>query len=177
MITPKNIIDTLKDDYSCTLKEEKLLEMINSLELKLALEILKIKEVLSVTLKKGESEIILPFPERCVERVFLENTQIEPLSDYVIKNNKLIFDEFSSERKIKIEYIKIPEAFTMQNFGQRPLVLGEENREIYIFHLLSREALICEDMDRLNNYSRLYAESLKNLLSKKTPTSKFKNIW
>ncbi len=177
MLTPKNIIDTLKEEYSCTLKEEKLLEMINSLELKLALEVLKVKEVLSVTLKKGENEILLPFPERCLERVFCKNAQIEPLSDYVIRDNKLIFNEFSGEREIKIEYIKIPEGFTMQNFGQKPLVLGEENREIYIFHLLSREALICEDMDRLNNYSTLYSAALKNLLSKKTPISKFKNIW
>jgi len=171
MLTPKNIIDRLKEEFSCNLREQKLIDMINALEIKLALDVIKKKVVLKASGKR------ISLPELCgaVTCVLADGRRLKGNRDYVISAGELVLN--SECENVKIEYIEIPKAFSISDYSERALLLGEQNAEVYIFHLLSREALICEDIERLNNYSELYANALKNLSIIKESFSNFKNIW
>ncbi len=172
MLTPKDIIDRVKEEFSCTLKEQKLIDMINALELKLALDVIKKKNVINIS---GQNRVMLPQTCGGVTRVMADNRCLKRNADYKIEAGEIVLK--GSSENVRIEYIEIPKAFTLLDYSDRQLSLGEENAEVYIFHILSREALICEDIERLNNFSQLYASALKNLSIIKESSSNFKNLW
>ncbi len=113
MLTLEKLIETLRDDFSCTLKSEKIISLVNSIE-------------------------------------------------------KMLFNE---------GFIKEAKTFTPQTADKEFLSLGSEHSEVYMYHILSREALMHDDIDRLNNFSTLYAKSLSKVACKNTSTARFKNIW
>lgn len=172
MLTPKDIIDRVKEDFSCSLSEERLIDMLSAFEIKLALEVIKKKGFIRVS---GQKRVSLPHNCGGVTRVMMGNTCLKKDEHYKLLAGEVVLNE--GYDNIKIEYLEIPSAFSISDFSERALSLGEQNAEVYIFHLLCREALICEDIERLNNYSELYAEALKSLSVVRESTSNFKNIW
>lgn len=172
MLTPKDIIDRVKEDFSCTLSEERLIDMLSSFEIKLALEVIKKKGFIRVS---GQKRVSLPRNCGGVTSVMMGNICLKKDEHYTLRAGELVFNKGYDD--IKIEYLEIPKPFSVSDFSERALSLGEQNAEVYIFHLLCREALICEDIERLNNYSELYAEALKSLSVVRESTSNFKNIW
>ncbi len=113
-MTLKRLIEILREDFSCTFREEKLIYIINMLEKKLY--------------KKG------------------------------------VTSSFKT--------------FYQQNTETQTLTLPEENAEVYIFHILSREAFEQNDIERFNNLSTLYSEALAFVLeTQKTSGCAYKNVW
>ena len=94
--------------------------------------------------------------------------------------NDIFFDFTVPNGTIVIEYLKMPKPFTFEDFENRELILGDEYLEIYIYHILSREALLFDDIERLNNYSAIYSAQLKALsrsLYGGCGCFRFSNIW
>lgn len=114
MLTPKQLINVLREDFSLSLKDEKVIFLLNTLESKLE--------------KNG--------------------------------------------------VISAAQYFTQENFGSAPLSLDDGHIEVYIYHILSKEAVLQGDIVRLNNFSTLYNSALSNLFSEKQNRNlSFKNIW
>ena len=114
MLTPKQLINTMREDFSLSLKDEKVIFLINTLESKLE--------------KHG--------------------------------------------------VIKSAQVFTYENLSTAALSLSDEYVEVYIYHILSKEAILQGDISRLNNLSALYSAALNNLFSEKQNRKiAYKNIW
>lgn len=114
MLTPRQLINTLREDFSLSLKDEKIIFLLNTLENKLE--------------KHG-----------------------------VIKNAQF---------------------FTQDNLSSDTLSLGDEYAEVYIYHILSKEAILQGDIARLNTYSALYNTALQDLFSENQERKiSFKNLW
>lgn len=114
MLTPKQLINTLREDFSLSLKDEKVIFLINTLESKLE----------------------------------------------------------------KYGIIDAAQTFSYDNLSTASLSLGDEYIEIYIYHILSKEAILQGDIVRLNNFSTLYNAALGNLFSEKQNRNiSFKNLW
>lgn len=114
MLTPKQLINIMREDFSLSLRDEKVIFLINTLESKLE--------------KHG----------------IIDSAQF----------------------------------FTYENLSTAPLSLGDEHIEIYIYHILSKEAILQGDIARLNNFSALYSAALNNLFSEKQNKKiAYKNLW
>lgn len=114
MITPKQLINTLREDFSLSLKDEKIIFILNALEKKLK--------------KHG----------------VIEKAQV----------------------------------FTADNLGTSALSLCDEDVEIYLYHILLKEAILLGDTARLNFFSALYNTGLQELLSQNQKRKiSFKNLW
>lgn len=168
MSTPKQLIDRLREDFDCSLKDQKIVSMINSLEARLCIDILRPKDILKVTLVGGEKKIRLDFDAERVVAVSVAGSQLRK-SDanfpcgFRILGNDILFDFTVPKGTAVIEYLKMPKPFTHEDFESRELLLGDEFIEVYIYHVMSREALLCDDVERLNNYSVIYNAQLKSL--------------
>ncbi|MBE6789198.1 MAG: hypothetical protein E7539_05975 [Ruminococcaceae bacterium] len=163
-----DVITKLKDEYDCRLGEEQIISIINALEKRVALEILRNTEVLFYDLKEGQTVVDLDFYARNIVNVYLNDTKLKlsgALQDkgYHTKDKQLILDFNNPSGTLKIEHIAIPAPHTMLNYKMKILLLGEEHDEVYLYHVLSREALMDNDIDRLNNFSLLYAEAINSL--------------
>lgn len=186
MATPKQLIDRLREDFDCSLKDEKIVSMINSLEARLCTDILRPKDILKVELSGGESKISLGFDASRVLAISVSNSQIRK-SDvnfpygFRTLGNDILFDFTVPRATAVIEYLKMPKPFTFEDFESRALMLGDEFSEVYIYHILSREALYCDDIERLNNYSVIYSAQLKSLSESSFNnfggSFKFSNVW
>lgn len=186
MATPKQLIDRLRENFDCALKDEKIVFMINSLEARLCTDILRPKDILKVKLEGAESKITLDFSAQRVLAVSVAGSQIRK-SDanfpygFRVLGNDIIFDFTVPKGTMVIEYLKMPKPFTSEDFDSRELLLGDEFIEVYVYHVLSREALICDDIERLNNYSTIYAAQLKALSESVFNTVggsfSFTNLW
>ena len=168
MATPKQLIERLREDYDLTLQDQKIVSMINSLEARLCLDVLRPKDILKVELAGGENKISLPFDVSYVLAVSISGNQIRKSCanfpyGFRALGNDILFDFTPSRGTVVIEYIKMPKPFTQEDFESRQLLLSDEFLEIYIYHILSREALLCDDIERLNNYSAIYSAQLKTL--------------
>lgn len=186
MATPKQLIDRLREDFDCSLKDEKIVSMINSLEARLCVDVLRHKDILKVQLEGGEDKISLGFDAKNVLALSIAGSQIRG-SDinfpfgFRREGNDIIFDFTPPKSNAIIEYLKMPKPFTFEDFSSRELLLGDEFSEVYVYHVLSREALMQDDIECLNNYSAIYAAALKSLYEsagKKLPVAyKFLNVW
>lgn len=163
-----DVITRLKDEYGCRLSDEQIISIINTLEKRVALEILRNTEVLFYDLKEGQTVVDLDFYARNIVNVYLNGIKLKlsgALQDrgYHTKDKQLILDFNSPSGALKIEHIAVPAPYTMLNYKTNILLLGEEHDEVYLYHVLSREALMDNDIDRLNNFSLLYAEAINSL--------------
>lgn len=176
MATPKNIIDRVKEEFGCQLKNEKILELLSSLEQRLALEILRKTSLMSVKLN-SQSTYVLPCENR-VAGVCVNGMRLSEGIDYKTEGDSIFFREKQSGNAI-FEIIVLPKAFDIEDYMTRQLSLLDCYSDIYVFHILSREALLNDDIDRLNNYSSLYAAALKGLFAgySNKAAQRFKNIW
>ena len=186
MATPKQLIERLREDYDLTLKDQKIVSMINSLEARLCTDVLRSKEILKVQLESGEDKISLPFDASCVLAISISGNQIRKSSasfpyGFRILGNDILFDFSAPRGTVVIEYIKMPKPFTQEDFESRQLLLPDEFSEVYIYHILSRQALLCDDIERLNNYSAIYSAQLKalieNLYGNFGGSFRFSNVW
>lgn len=186
MATPKQLIDRLREDFDCSLKDEKIVSMINSLEARLSIDVLRHKDILKVQLNGGEDKIGLGFDAKNVLALSVAGSQIRESNanfpfGFRREGNDILFDFTPPKSTAVIEYLKMPKAFTFEDFSCRELLLGDEFSEVYLYHVLSREALMQEDIERLNNYSAVYAAALKSLYEgagKNLPVAyKFINVW
>ena len=114
MITPKQLINTLREDFSLSLKDEKIIFILNAFEKKLK--------------KRG----------------IIEKAQV----------------------------------FTVENLYTSALSLGDEDVEIYLYHILLKEAILLGDTARLDLFRPLYNASLQDLFSDNYKRKiSFKNLW
>ena len=186
MTTPKQLIDRLREDFGCSLKDERMLFMINALEARLAKEVLRKTDILKTSIKKDESRITLDFPAQQILRLSFKGKELrksglnEPFG-YKCEGNDIVFDFAHSSGEVALEYLVMPKPFSQSDYAQRQLLLEDSFCEIYIYHILSREALLCDDIERLNNYSTIYAAALRELISSCgssfSGADKFVNIW
>lgn len=186
MATPKQLIDRLREDFDCSLKDEKIVSMINSLEARLCTDILRPKGILKVSLMGGEDKIGLGFDANRVLALSVSGSQIRK-SDvnfpygFRTAGNDILLDFTAPKSVATIEYLKMPKCFTQEDFESRELMLGDEFTDVYIYHILSREALLCDDVERLNNYSIIYGAELKSLsesvFNNFGGSFRFSNVW
>lgn len=168
LATAKQLINCLREDYDCTLKDQKIVSMINSLEARLCSDVLRLKDILKLELSGKEGKISLGFDANRVLAVSISGSQIRK-SDasfpygFRTLGNDIIFDFTVPKGTMVIEYLKMPKPFTFEDFESRELLLGDEHLEIYIYYILSREALLFDDIEHLNNYSAIYSAQLKAL--------------
>ena len=96
-----------------------------------------------------------------------------------LKDEKIIFILNLLESKLeKYCVIEKAEFFTPENMDTATLSLGNEYVEVYIYHVLSKEAILQGDITRLNTYSALYNAALQNLFSENQSRKiSFKNLW
>lgn len=170
MTTPKQVIDRLREDYGCALREERIIEMINALEARLATDVLRKKAVCKKWLNKGEHICHLEFPANRVLRVSLSGREIRKTDmdnpcGFHAQGTDIVLDFACGGGEVCIEYLVIPEPFTQTDYVNRALMLDDGYTEIYLYHILSREALLNDDIERLNNYSTIYAQALRSLIA------------
>ena len=184
MATPKDIIEILRADYGSLLKEERIISIINALELRLSKEVLRKREIAEFYLAKNETKIILPFSHELVLKVASSGKEVKRQSafnksGYIIKNNEIIFSKDYAQREITIEYLSIPQPFSISDYSKREIIIPSEYIDIYVYPIISKEALLNDDIDRVNNFSALYVNALKQFISSVNPevSEKFKNIW
>ena len=186
MATPKQLIDLLREDFDCSLKDQKIVSMINSLEARLCMDIVRPRDIIKVQLSGGENKISLDFDANCVLAMSISGSQIRK-SDasfhygYRVLGNDIILDFTAPKGEAVIEYLKMPKAFNEKDFDSRSLMLKDEFLEVYIYYILSREALLFDDIERLNNYSAIYSAQLKSLSQSVCgsfgSSFRFHNVW
>ncbi len=186
MTTPKQLIERLREEFGCSLKDERVLFMINALEARLSKDVLRKTDIIKRHVKKDESRITLDFAAELVLRVSFGGSELRKSSlqqpcGYRGEGNDIVFEFSHGGGEVAIEYIVLSKPFTQSDYTERPLILDDEFCEIYIYHILSREALLSDDIERLNNYSALYAAALKELISRDggafSGAGTFINIW
>ena len=186
MANPKDIISRLREDFDCRLTDEQIITIINTLEKRLALDIIRKTEIYKVNTNKHAVSYILQFYAKYIVHVYLNGREIYKISannpiGYRADKKYLVLEMPYEQGVLQIEYIVVPEEFTTNNYGSKSLFLEDGYEEIYLYHILSREALMDNDIDRLNNFSLLYTEALnylKSALFKSNGTSaRYRNIW
>lgn len=169
MTTPKQLIDRLREEFNCSIREERVIAMINALEARLAKDVICKTDILKAALNKGENRIRLDFPAEMVLRLSLSGKELRKSSvsepcGFRCEGNDIVFDFACDSGEVVMEYLVMPQPFTQSDYDKRSLLLEDGYIEIYIYHILSREALLSDDIERLNNYSTIYAEALKALM-------------
>lgn len=181
MLTPGDIIKRLQEDFSLRIEDQKVISMLNSLELRIALDILRKKKTAVFPLSRDADRIQIPGITE-VSYVYINGKEIpkrraaEP-NGYYIENGAIVFESIRGACDVRVEYIETPEPISFENFKIYPLSLGKENEEVYIFHILSRVALMQDDIEKLNNYSILYANAMEKITVNRNACGSFKNIW
>lgn len=186
MATPRDIIEIVRCSFGCQFDDSQILDIINSLEKKLNIDIVRNTEILENSVKKESMACDLEFPAVYILKVFFNGRQVfksdaPDKNGYRIENNKLILNLPSEDGKIQIEKLAMPENFSTEDCNLRSLLLSQEYNEIYIYHILTREALMYNDFDRVNNFSLLYAEALRALKERYSSvvcsSACYRNIW
>lgn len=160
------IITKIKNEYGCRLSEEQILSYLNSLEKRLCTEILKDTEFFVCAINK-EEQISVDFHAMDIVSVCLNGKKLSKTTaakkGYRANGKTLHIDIEDAQGELKIEHFCFPEEYTPTNAAQKQLVLSDGHEDVYIYHILSREALLENDISRLNNYSLLYTQALNAL--------------
>lgn len=168
MTTPDTIYWRLQNDFDCRLSTEQFLSIINVLEKRLAVDVVRKTQVTEFATYEDKSTYYLDFPVRYITRVFLNDQEIKMWSlenthGYFADNNEIAFSKPLEKGTLYVESVVVPEDFDEYTMLDAPLFLGDGYDEIYLYHILSREALMNGDIDMVNNYSLLYAQALSSL--------------
>ena len=186
MTTPNTIITQLRENFGCRLTNEQFLSILNTLEKRLAFDIVCDTQTTQVIVSEGDTEINLDFPAKNVVRVFVNGAKINRQTvntpeGYQITENRIVFSTPLPNATVRIDSIAMPKEFTTSDYDKRELFLGEGYDELYIYYVLSREALMTADIDMLNNYSKLYAEALSllktEIFKRQSGNKKYRNVW
>ena len=165
MKNASELIARLQSEYNCRLSEEQIISHLNAFEKRLCIEVLKNTEFLSVELN-GEKNLALDFYAKDIVSVSLNGKMLKKsslLNAGFRAEGKTLYIDTKPFGSLRVEHISFPEQYTILNISDRQLVLAEGYDDLYIYHILSREALLENDIDRLNNYCLLYSESLNAL--------------
>ena len=184
-MAPSKIIKRLREEFDCRLSSESIINLLNMVEKRLAADILRKTETIKIAAKKGVCTYEIG---DCVfirnisyngRQIFLKSAT-NP-NGYTFSNGTITLEFGVFDGEICVEYVAFPKEITLENYEQVSLSAGEGHEEIYLYHVLSREALMDNDIERLNNYSLLYTQALNSLrteIFQKTNTVfKFSNLW
>ena len=203
MTTVDTIINRLQNEFDCRLTTEHILSIMNNLEKRLAIDVVRRTATIMLDIAPYCQEYTIDVNPDYVTRVFVDDKEIKKqyaanCEGYCFNNDRVVLTKSFDEGMLFVEYIVVPEDILEADIRNRALFLGEGFDEIYIYHILSREALMSGDIEMLNNYSLIYAEALNSLkayvaslpkgddpnfdMSVGTPdaqnsTDKYKNIW
>ncbi len=194
MTTAETIITRLQYDFDCRLTVQQILDIINVLEKRLAIDIVRKTQTLIFKAVPECPMYDLDIDFDYVTRVFVNDKEIKKRysynsEGYICEDAGVIFSSPFDSGTIYVEHLVVPEDITEADMGDRALFLGEGYDEIYLYHILSREALMSGNIDMLNNYSLLYAEALNSLKEEMSRLPKgeapkeengatiYKNIW
>ena len=197
MISAEKIINRLQYDFDCRLTEQQILDIINSLEKRLAFDVVRKNQIRTYDVEPGKKIYSLDVDENRVTRVFVNDIEIPKRPSYVsygyiCEHGCIVFSDAFESGTIYVECLVVPEEILCEDVPNRNLFLDDGYDEVYIYHVLSREALMSGDIDMLNNYSLLYAEALNSLKSvlasaekssaeetgeAKEISEKYKNVW
>lgn len=185
MTTPEKIIERLQKDFDCRLSSENIINILNVLEKRLAADILRQTKIVKIAAKKGVCSysvgdcVFIRSVTYAGRQIFL--TSATNPNGYTFSNGTITFNFAVDNGEICVEYIVFPKEITQENYEQTSLSAGDGHDEIYLYHVLSREALMDNDIERLNNYSLLYTQALNSLrtevFNKTNTTHKFSNLW
>lgn len=196
MTTPDKIYTRLQNDFDCRLSVDQFLSILNVLEKRLAVDVVKRKIISEHTVPPELAMLDLGTSAEHVTKIFLDGVEIKEkslsnLEGYTVDGTNIVFTNPLEGGTLLIEQIYVPQDYDDISMIERPLLLGEGYDEIYIYHILSREALQNGNIDMVNNYSLLYAEALNALKARleqakpveetrqesKDIQEKYKNIW
>ncbi|MBQ8869302.1 MAG: hypothetical protein IJ027_06275 [Oscillospiraceae bacterium] len=168
MTTVDILITRLQNDFDCRLTTSQILSILNTLERRLAVDIVRKTQTRTYDVEPGKKIYELDVDESYVTRVFVNGREIQRrysyVSDgYICEYGCIVFSEAFDSGEIYIEYLVVPDEIYEEDITYRTLFLGYGHDEIYLYHILSREALMSGNIDMLNNYSLLYAEALNAL--------------
>lgn len=185
MTTPQQIIERLYEDFDCQLSEERILELMSSLEAHLCRSVLRQTQVTHLAAPRAVCCYTLPFAADKLVRVTLSGRELyegDGAQDgYRLEGNTLFLCKDHPDGTLYFEHLRLPEKLTRENYHDRTLILPDGYEEIYLYHVLSRAALMQDDIERLNNYSAIYQEALRRLsrdqLQNHLRTRRYRNIW
>lgn len=197
MISAEKIINRLQYDFDCRLTEQQILDIINSLEKRLAFDVVRKTQIRTYDVEPGKKIYSLDVDENRVTRVFVNDIEIPKRPSYIsygyiCEHGCIVFSDAFESGTIYVECLVVPEEILCEDVPNRNLFLDDGYDEVYIYHVLSREALMSGDIDMLNNYSLLYAEALNSLKAvvansekssaeetgeAKEISEKYKNVW
>jgi len=160
------LINRLKEDFGCRLSENQIFDYLNSFEKRLCIEILKNTEFYSLEID-GDKQIELDFYTKDIVSVILNGVGLKKTTankyGFHTDAKTLYIDIENPKGTLKIEHIAFPKEYSQSNCSSRDLLLAEGYEDVYVYHILSREALCENDIARLNNYSLLYSEAIASL--------------
>ncbi|MBQ8338223.1 MAG: hypothetical protein IJY33_03680 [Oscillospiraceae bacterium] len=194
MITAQYLITRLQTDFDCRLTTEQILNILNALEKRLAFDIVRKTQTRIYDVEPDKRIYEIDVDQNRVVRVFVNDKEIQKrhsyISDgYICEHGCIEFSQPFESGKIYIECLVIPEDIDEVDMGNRPLFLDDGYDEIYLYHILSREALMSGNIEMLNNYSLLYAQALNSLKSEianspkgeapkeENSATSYKNVW
>jgi len=168
MTTPNDIYVRLQNDFDCRLSVEQFLSILNVLEKRLAVDVVKRKIIYESTFSSTLASIDIDAYAENVTKIFLDGVELKEkslsnLDGYTVDGNNIVFANPIEGGTLLIERIYVPQDYDENSMLERPLLLCEGYDEIYLYHILSREALMNGDIDMVNNYSLLYAQALASL--------------
>lgn len=168
MTTPETIISRLRYDFDCRLTTQQILDIINVLEKRLAVDIVRKTQTITYKVVPDCNMYDLDIDHDYVTRVFVNDQEIKKRysynsEGYICEDAGVVFSKSYDSGTIYVEHLVVPEEITEGDMSERELFLGDGHDEIYLYHVLSREALMSGNIDMVNNYSMLYAEALNSL--------------
>ena len=168
MTTPNDIYVRLQNDFDCRLSVEQFLSILNVLEKRLAVDVVKRKIIYESTFSYTLASIDLDTCAENITKVILDGVELKEkslsnLDGYTVDGTNIVFTNPIEGGTLLIERIYVPQDYDENSMLERPLLLCEGYDEIYLYHILSREALMNGDIDMVNNYSLLYAQALASL--------------
>ncbi len=194
MTTVETIITRLQQEFDCRLTTEQILNIINVLEKRLAVDVVRKTQTITYKVVPNCNMYDLDIDHNYVTRVFVNDKEIKKRysynsEGYICEDAGVVFSSPFDSGTIYVEHLVVPEDIVEADMGNRSLFLGDGYDEIYLYHILSREALMSGNIDMLNNYSLLYAEALNSLKAEMSNLPKgeapkeqnsatiYKNVW
>ncbi len=196
MTTVDTIITRLQNEFDCRLTTEYILSIINNLEKRLAIDVVRKTRVRSYNIIPGQNSYTVDVNQDYITRIHVNDREIKKRyaynSDgYICEGQFVVFSSSFEQGTLYVEYIVVPEEIKEADIRERTLFLGDGYDEIYIYHILSREALMSGDIEMLNNYSLIYAQALNSLKARLSNSpkgdefysdtqncnDKYKNVW
>ncbi len=168
MTTVDKIITRLQKDFDCRLTVEQMLSIMNILEKRLAIDIIRKTQTKLYPAVAGRTSYPIDIKPEYITRVFVNDREIKKrhaynAEGYVCEDGNLVFLSPLESGTLYVEHIVIPDDILEADIANRTLFVGNGYDEIYIYHILSREALMSGNIEMLNNYSLIYAEALNSL--------------